>query len=356
MASLRGAENVASQWAMIDEWAEEGDVERLRDAAQALVEPTPAAVPDWAAEAVFDHIARVLALTPLPGFAFGAREIARAGDARELAALTASGQPVDVCAELVGSGAAEDEEFSSCLIQELVLRVEHLDRAPFVDFWRGIQSHGHPLGWLPLRLTSIEASILLPSYSSDGMAYETPGRREDAVSDGTTAEVAPLAAETTTPLDGQRIASAVASWLEESNGRMEARIFTLRPGELRPLDAVLADAGLECLVRGGPMRIDSIAPADAFGILFSAASTGGAYDHGHRGAYGRLNAWRTVGALAGAQPDAAIEQAAELVEQARWFSFESNARWFYSVAWDIGLVALGADGTRLAVLAATDTD
>jgi hypothetical protein len=264
---------------------------------------------------------------------------------------------VEACAELVDSAAAEDEEFSTCLIQELVLRVEHLDRAPFADFWRGIQSRGHPLGWLPLRLTSIEASILLPSYSSDGMAYETPGRREDAVSDGTTAEVAPLAAEMTTPLDRERIASAVATWLEESNGRMEARVFALRPGERpRRLDTVLADAGLECLVRGGPMRIDSIAPEDAFGILFSAASTGGAYDHGHRGAYGRLNAWRTISALAGAQPDATIEQAAELAEQAGWFSFESNARWFYSVAWDIGLVALGADGSRLAVLAATDTD
>jgi hypothetical protein len=359
VASLREAESVAPQWSVIDAWATEGDVARLRETAQALVGATTTATPGWAAQSLFDRIARVLALTPRLEFATAVRELARSRDPRELASLTASGQPVDVCAELVLAGDTADDEFLSCLVQELVLRAEHLEREPFLSFWRGIQTQRHPLGWLPLRLSRIERSIVLPSYSLTGMVYAPPSARDSAGAsgEGTAAQVGPLEGESTAPADTERISSAVRTWLGESNGRMEARVFSLRGGERdRSLAALLTAAGLECLGDGGPSVVDGIAPADAFEIVFAAASTGGAYDSGHRGSYGRLATWQTVGALVGAGIEDSIEQVEERAERSEWFSFESDSGWFYDVAWDIGLAAISAEGTRLAILAATDTD
>src|SRR5205085_1789724 len=99
------------------------------------------------------------------------RELARHDDPRSIASVTASGQPVDICGELVATGDPVDAEFLTCLVQELVLRVEALDREPFLGFWRGVCLRRHPLGWLPLRLTAVEASISLPSYAGRGTAY-----------------------------------------------------------------------------------------------------------------------------------------------------------------------------------------
>src|SRR5205085_7767840 len=142
-----------------------------------------------------------------------------------------------------------------------------------------------------------------------------------------------------------------------SNGRLEARVFELASDSSpRPLAEVLADVDLECLAGAEPSRVDVVAPSEAFATLFAAASTGGACDHGRRGAYGRLAAWQALTALAGARPDVPFEQAAELAERTRWYAFESDAGWFDDVAWDIGLAAVAADVARLTVLAATDTD
>lgn len=75
-----------------------------------------------------------------------------------------------------------------------------------------------------------------------------------------------------------------------------------------------------------------------------------------RGAYGRLNAWQSVSALEGAGLGQGFESVVDLAERSRWFSFETDSGWFYDVAWDIGLAAISADGGRLTVLAASDTD
>jgi hypothetical protein len=90
--------------------------------------------------------------------------------------------------------------------------------------------------------------------------------------------------------------------------------------------------------------------------LFSAASGGGAYNNGLRGAYGRLAMWQSLAGLAGAPPGAGLEEVAAVARSCLWLEFWAATPWFYGVAWDLGLVAVRPDGLSLAVLAATDTD
>jgi Family of unknown function (DUF6183) len=93
-----------------------------------------------------------------------------------------------------------------------------------------------------------------------------------------------------------------------------------------------------------------------FQIVFSASSTGGAYSPGRRGAYGRLEAWKTIAGLAGVGADQPFERVNAAAQATTWFRFKAESQWFYGVAWDFGLAAERTDKRTLAVLAATDTD
>lgn len=316
-------------------------------------------VPEWAARLLFDRIGRALALTPRAGFAAAVCRVARLAEERELASLTAYGQELDACMELFAASEQADEEFLACLLQELLLRHGSLEPEPFASFWAAIQSQGHPLARLPLRLTSVEefVSRWLPSYTWPGHLLQPDIRPDNGPQDvpGGAEVVAAFERETTVPADKERISAAVATWLP--HGSAETRVFSLRANDpVRPLAGVLADAGLECLGGRGPSRVDAIAPSQAFDALFPAASTGGAYDKGNHGAYGRLKAWETMSALVGAPADKSIEKVAELAERSRWFRFETDSGWFYEVVWDIALATVSADGSRLAIVAATDSD
>nr|WP_073808585.1 DUF6183 family protein [Kitasatospora sp. CB01950] len=120
------------------------------------------------------------------------------------------------------------------------------------------------------------------------------------------------------------------------------------PGALHAL-------GLECLagVRPAAFSVSTCPPAEAWRILFAAASAGGAYSSGSRGAYGRLAARKSVTALADVGRDTVESRAAAY----RRFTFDApTSPWFDRIARDVALAALTPDGRRLAVLAATDTD
>lgn len=90
--------------------------------------------------------------------------------------------------------------------------------------------------------------------------------------------------------------------------------------------------------------------------LFSAAEAGGAYNAGVAGAHGRLAAWRSMAALADAHLDASAGEVERRTRDCAWYGFETDVGWFQQVAWDVGVAAVGPDGRRLAILAATDTD
>ncbi|HSL66181.1 MAG TPA: DUF6183 family protein [Gaiellaceae bacterium] len=260
----------------LERWARAGEAERLRDFALGLLDRSRT---DDRVALVW-HVARLLALTPGLDFALALRDLARELDPRELAARAADAQPVDVCAELVAGAQPTNEEFIACLVQELVLRRRSLEHEPFASFWRGLASRGHPLAWLPLRLATVEGAPQLPWYSVHGEGVARVGELDgpDQPDDAAAPSVGPVAAETTTNADRERIGAAVATW----GGKQEARVFALladAPSESLP--AVLAGAGLECLGlrprrflrrRGGIARGRVVAPAEAFALAFDAAS------------------------------------------------------------------------------------
>jgi hypothetical protein len=100
----------------------------------------------------------------------------------------------------------------------------------------------------------------------------------------------------------------------------------------------------------------SCTATQAWQQVFAAASTGGAYNHGEHGAYGRLLAWRSLAALAHAPQDASPADIQTLAERCSWYTFAGASPWFEQVAWDIGLATVSPDRRHLAILAATDTD
>lgn len=170
----------------------------------------------------------------------------------------------------------------------------------------------------------------------------------------------PQATDTTTEEFSEAAAAAVANWAEESNGRSEAGMYDLaEPVEAKGLPDLLVTLGLECLKGVGPRKrlaLSSCQAEHAWRMLFSAASTGGAYNNGEYGAYGRLAAWRSIAALSGAFTAAPFGEVERNARACDWYSFGAATKWFERVAWDIGLVSVAPGARRMAVLAATDTD
>jgi hypothetical protein len=161
------------------------------------------------------------------------------------------------------------------------------------------------------------------------------------------------------PAGADQIAAAVMNWEEQSNGQIETRVF--RPEAPLAADdlsvALLLSLGLDSL-HGATLedvQAESIPPRQALNVLFSAASTGGAYNRGLAGAYGRLAAWQSLAGMVAAATFG-VEQVAALAHRCVWVSFTASSDWFSQVAWDFGLLAVRPDGQSLAVLAATDTD
>ena len=336
LTSLRTAEHVGPQWSVVDDWVVGRELGRLRELASALAE-RPAA--EWQARSVLEHIVKRLALTPDSDFAAVVRDLARVHDPRYLASLVASGQRPEVAASLVEGG-----EFGPCLAQELVLRSSGVEQRR----WRG-----HPLTWLPLRLTEIEDGVELPHYTERGSSFATPYRLLEDAPAGDATLTARVARDITSPVD-ELATTAFADWLTHSNGKVEVRVFELEAADENR--APLAGAGLDCLAGAQTVRVWDASARYAFEIAFAAASTGGAYSRGRHGAYGRLDAWRTIAGLVGAGPAAHFEEVHAAATASRWFGFASDARWFHRVAWDVGLAVQREDGGSLAVLAATDED
>lgn len=156
------------------------------------------------------------------------------------------------------------------------------------------------------------------------------------------------------------IAAAVSNWSEGSNGRIEARTFDLaEPVRAAAVPSMLASLKLESL-RGlkssDRAAVSSCPAAQAWRLVFAAASTGGAYNHGLRGVYGRLAAWRSLAGLSGAAVHASAAEVEQQVLECDWYSFGAATKWFERVAWDIGLAAIASGRRQVALLAATDTD
>lgn len=368
VTELPGMTSVTDVWKTADRSLAGGKPAFLASLGIALTEAYGSgAVRGWQYDSVLGHLLRSLAVTPGPGNVAEALRLAASVEAadrkvsRRIASMLASCHPAEELT--VAFTGKAPEELRACLVHELVLRGVAVMEVPAIAAWAGSPHwRRHPLRWLPWTLSDVEGEPDMPGYSVHGGSHSLPygptGSRQATAGSRSTP---PRAEETTTRAVATRIGSAVANWAEESNGTVEARVFELaRPMDVGSVPVLLPGLGLACLATKGKKKASlsttACPPDHAWAVLFAAASTGGAYNSGGYGAYGRLAAWHSLAALAGAAEDSTAEEAEARVRACGWYSFDARTEWFEGVAWDVGLAALSPDGLRLAVLAATDTD
>ena len=101
--------------------------------------------------------------------------------------------------------------------------------------------------------------------------------------------------------------------------------------------------------------VSRLPASGALGALFGAAHGGGAYGRREWGAYARLHAWQSLGALAGCAPTASAEAVAAEALRCEWFEF-GGTDWFAHIAGDLGLMCVRPDRLSVALLAASDSD
>ncbi|MFI0448629.1 DUF6183 family protein [Actinomadura sp. 6N118] len=344
---LPDLESVHEVWEIADRRLEAGDAAFVADLGIALHQ---AADRTWQFGSVFDHVLRLLATTP--GRA-NVEQVVRLDAAtgshrrtRYVASVLGSCQsPSDLA--VIFDAPDASEELRACIVHELVLRGEPVAQPAGTS---------HPLSWLPLSRSPVERDPNLPRYSTQGSSASLPfGPTNQPTTPPTTTSLTAL--EITTPTRQASMAKAVANWADASNGRIEARAFEA-DAPIESPHALLGSLDLACL-EGLDQTGLSVSPqpaSRAWQILFSAASTGGAYPSALYGAYGRLAAWQSMAGMAGAADDAPFDEVERLVNECTWYTFETRTAWFEQVAWDIGLVAVEPGARRLTVLAATDTD
>ncbi|WP_369185662.1 DUF6183 family protein [Streptomyces sp. Y1] len=249
------------------------------------------------------------------------------------------------------------EELRACLVHELVLRGAPVARLREAVAWAEASPHwaDHPLAWLPWTLAPFEGEPAVPKFFRGGMAggvgYGLP-EGEPLAGSGASAAVPVEIGE-----DAPDLTAAVRRWARRHNGRIEAAVF-LADAELAPdaLPGTLAELPLDCLdgLRMRPVVVPTAA-TEVWQRLFAAASVGGGHPNEFwHGAYGRLAAWRSMAALAGADPDASPEEVIRRVEDCTWYGFRVSTDWWVEDFMDFGVLALGPGRRRLAVLAATD--
>ncbi|MFD3746772.1 DUF6183 family protein [Nocardia sp. NPDC058633] len=280
------------------------------------------------------------------------------------ARLAGSLEPEDAIAAFAQAGAVGPiaDELRACLLHEFILRGITVTEHDEILRWAS-SAHwsGHPLRALPLERTPYENSLALRQFNKHGSSVGLPFSADDSPALSRHTRLAlPRAEETTEPAVAAQLEQAVANWQRESNGRIEARTFALRSIPDPTTTAALLDTlSLECLRARHPSATELVVtpstPARVWSILFAAAANGGAYNSGAGAAFGRLHAWRSLGALCGATEFDAVDHIARLAEDCHWYTFEADTAWFERVAWDIGIAVLTPEPT-LSVLAATDTD
>jgi hypothetical protein len=232
LATLQELTDVTGVYEVADRRLAQGDAAFVAELGIALAERHGSAADQvWQYESLFDHLVRMLTITPgQENVERALRLVAAAGSRgrngdRLLASLLAFGQPPEDLAMVFAEDsapAAASEELRACLVHELVLRGVAVTEVPGIARWASSPHwRHHPLGWLPLWLSGVEEAQHLPHYTARSSVYPGsfgpsggPGVLQDrALTAGVRA-----ARETTTPSMAAAMAVAVANWAEESNG------------------------------------------------------------------------------------------------------------------------------------------
>lgn len=358
----------------IDQWSKDSQLDNLKMLAQRLIdnwEATPSL--SWQFRSCLTRILENLALTAGQPYVEALFDVLQLNPPLqiklfEIATQLASAQDLSALDRIIANTPPEFDELWMQLIQDCVIRGKDVTVHPnMMALWDKFKSEKHPLTALPLTLFEPEADLYryIKSFGvgSAGAVIAFGGLSNDE-NNKPTSPTMPSTIEFTeiTDLDSrQMISRAVETWEQYSNGSIEARQFrthkTVTADTLLDTD-LLRRLGLDCLEGASPadVLIQLTNANDIANSLFSAGSTGGAYDRGRGSAYGRLMMWQSLAGLMNMPDDTPIDDLAKQVSQCGWLVFEAKSQWFYHVVWDIGIVVISAEGDVISVLAATDTD
>ena len=257
---------------------------------------------------------------------------------------------------------AQTFEEQSCRLHESVLREFSPSALPgALDHAARMRERGHPLAWLPLALLGPDGELprRVPRFGTTGVMSFGTLRAGDPL------PIRALGPDVPAVIGSERLEpdspafAAVRGWMEESGGTLEGHVFRLD----RPLDADavgrlwfsrLPAASLNAALVTATWSVNRLPTSGALGALFGAAQEGGAYGRREWGAYARLHAWQSLGALAGCAPGAAAEVVSAEALRCEWFDF-GGTNWFSHIV-DLGLICVRPDRRTVALLAATDTD
>lgn len=255
-----------------------------------------------------------------------------------------------------------ETEVRACVLGELGL-MGHGRARPLLDAYsERLRELAHPLARLPRTRLAFEHR--LDTRFRGGPSPTDLERLRASYPDVPPTPGAAAAARTASEVPDLTRAEAaaepfhVAEWACEP----EARFFTL-PDPLDPAEfniAFLKALPLECLQ--GERNASGEAAAvhttgdDVLADLFSAPFSGGVYGDPQGGAYARFYAWRSLYALMDLPAETPYPFAVRTAADHRWLRFEAYTDWFHSDMADTAFAVLDPTRTRVAVLAATDTD
>ncbi|MGC5325472.1 DUF6183 family protein [Brevibacillus sp. SYSU BS000544] len=333
------------------------------------------------------------------------------GDLRFFMALFVSGHTKEQLLEALNRyrSIEEYQEALSIMVYEMISRGMDIASEPIVlEFHAALKRNNHELAWLPIALTEIEKTLDNREYNKEGLGncslpygpfhksnrryYEKRLRKIKQlrlrslpfskypqflydiykiflpyfftyilsekcakIRHQVSSNVIKSITQLQTDEDCQRVQTATRHW-----NRNECKIIKLDAAiQANQLSKhVLTRLSLDSLQGASLTDIyfERISPVRAFQFLYASAANGDAYSNGSGGAYGRLEAWRTLAALVGASEKADYLEVLSLLKGSSWYYFDAASNWFHGVAWDLGIGVLRNDGTTIAILAATDTD
>jgi hypothetical protein len=353
-------------------------------------------VAGWARDRRLDDLVRLAG--ELLGAAGGEREQTIVHEIEEQIALVPGQESVDAILSLLGLHAPSDRELRTrlvasrlgaaqaketllanlerrfeeevatellvCWLHEAVLRGAAFGAEPRAARARtALEARGHALAGLPLALLDIEreAPSYLPMYGETALTRAVERLERGSVSARTmpppTEHEATRATLIVDPDLEARMRVALEPWLASAKGKVEAKLFRVEPAIPSTALAkwLLRVMDLECAPVGGRLFANRTAGDAVFGMLFAAAANGGSSSPGLGGAYGRMAAFTSMGALVGAGPDALPAEVDQRARSSTYLSFfASEGGFFHDVAWDVGALVLRPDGDTVAVLAGTD--
>ncbi|GHD03752.1 hypothetical protein GCM10010313_19160 [Streptomyces violarus] len=253
-------------------------------------------------------------------------------------------------------------ELRACLLGELALIGSGSGRSPLDAYAERLRERGHPLARLPRTRLDIEhrLTVRVRGLGSIKTAKQLRSRFPEVPPTDSGAVAGRRAGDVRD--DGREKEAALPFTTGGWARQPEARFFTLS-SPLSPEDfnmSFIKGLPLDCMGGEGTRRGSALAcattPDDVLNELFSASYYGGADGQGQGGAYARLYAWGSFYALMGLPVATPFSDAVRRAADYRWLRFMAFTDWFHHDTSDAAFAVLDPTRTRVAVLAATDTD